>query len=148
MLVTASLKTNNCLNAITNTNTFKVLQWVPCVWYPVQIQKVQIIKIKTLIHFKSEVNTTTPAYIAKLSLSIQKIQVDFPKIDGTALEIYGIVRTIFLFQDTLEKVWFFEETFLLTNTSIETILWKLFFSLSKADVSFNEKNLLKDLILF
>ncbi len=44
----------------------------------------------------------------------------------------------FSLQDSLGKVWFFEETFLLADTSMEVVLGMPFLSLSNADVEFAE----------
>ncbi len=46
--------------------------------------------------------------------------------------------TRFLIQDSLERVWFFEETFLLTNTSMEVVLAMLFLSLNNIYIKFAE----------
>ena len=46
-----------------------------------------------------------------------------------------------LIQDGLGKIRFFEETFLLVNTSMDVVLGMPFLSLSIADVSFDTRNL-------
>lgn len=51
-----------------------------------------------------------------------------------ALAMYVITIVNFYFQDKHEKSWFFEEIFLLANTSIEVILGILFLSFSNADI--------------
>ena len=80
----------------------------------------------------------TPAYVIKLDLITQTISLRAQKIDGSALETYGIISIRFLFQDSWEKVWFFEETFLLADTSMEMILGISFLFLNNADVEFTE----------
>lgn len=40
----------------------------------------------------------------------------------------------FLFQDNLERIWWFEETFLLADISIKVVLWILFIPFSNADM--------------
>ncbi len=55
------------------------------------------------------------------------------------LKTYNIVLTRFSIQDSQRNVWFFEETFLLANTSMEVVLKILFFSLSNADIEFAEE---------
>lgn len=47
-----------------------------------------------------------------------------------------MTTTDFLLPDSPEKVWFFEETFLLAGTSMEVILGMPFLKLSNADVKF------------
>lgn len=49
-----------------------------------------------------------------------------------------MTSTKFLIYDSLEKVQFFEEIFLLTNTSMEIVLELSFFSLNNADLEFAE----------
>ena len=83
----------------------------------------------------------TPTYAAKLGLVIRKTDVGAQKIDGSALETYGMVIAGFSVQDRLGKVRFFEETFLLANTSMEVVLGMPFFTLSDVDIRFAEKEL-------
>ena len=47
----------------------------------------------------------------------------------------------FSIQDGLGKIWFFEETFLLADTSMDVVLRMPFLSLSNADVQFDKGNL-------
>ena len=47
----------------------------------------------------------------------------------------------FLVQNKLGKIWFFEETFLLADTSMGVMLKILFLTLSDANVQFREKEL-------
>lgn len=49
-----------------------------------------------------------------------------------------MVSTIFSLQDSLGKVWFFEETFMLTGIRMEVVLEMHFFSLDIVDVKFAE----------
>ena len=48
----------------------------------------------------------------------------------------------FLLQDSLGKIWFFEETFLLADTSIEVVLGMLFHFFSNADIQFGAEKLI------
>lgn len=48
----------------------------------------------------------------------------------------------FLLQDKLNRIWFFEETFFLVNTSMKIVLGMLFFTFSGADIWFTEKKLI------
>ncbi len=85
-------------------------------------------------HYSSKVNIITPTYTTKLGLTTQKISVGAQKIDGSLLETYDIVSASFLLQDSLRRVRFFEETFILANTSMEVVLEMPFLSLSNADI--------------
>ena len=80
----------------------------------------------------------TPAYAAELGLTTRKTSVGAQKIDGLPLETYGMALTRFSVQDSLGRVRFFEETFLLADTSMEVVLGMPFLSLSNADVEFAE----------
>ena len=100
----------------------------------VQFQEGQL--IRALIDSGSEVNAITPAYATKLGLTPQTTSVGAQKIDGLSLQTYGMVSVRFSLQNSRERVRFFEETFLLANTSIEVILGMPFLSLSNADVEF------------
>lgn len=68
----------------------------------------------------------TPIYVAKLDLTTQKTSIGAQKIDGLIQEIYIIVLASFSLQNSLERIWFFEKTFLLANTSIKVVLRMLF----------------------
>ncbi len=76
----------------------------------------------------------TPAYAAKLGLITRKTSVGAQKIDGSPLETHGITSAKFSLQDSLGRVRFFEETFLLADTSMEVVLGMPFLSLSNVDV--------------
>ncbi len=83
----------------------------------------------------------TLAYVAKLGLTTRKTNVGAQKIDSSPLKTYGIVSASLLLQDSLGRVWFFEETFLLADTSIEMVLEMLFLALSNADFQFSAEKL-------
>ncbi len=79
-----------------------------------------------------------PAYAEELGLTTRKTSVGALKIDGSSLETHGMALARFSLQNSLGRIWFFEETFLLTNTSMEVILVMPFLSFSNADVKFAE----------
>ncbi len=78
------------------------------------------------------------AYTAKLGLSTQKTCVGAQKIDGSPFETYDMASASFSLQDSLGRVRFFEETFLLADTSIKIVLEMPFLSLRNANVEFAE----------
>ncbi len=133
MSMTASLE------ADTSAQAPKALERVPCIWYPVRFQEGQ--PIKALIDSNSEVNTITPAYVAKLGLTTRITRIRAQKIDGSLLETYGMVLASFLFQNSLEGVRFFEKTFLLTDTNIEAVLEMLFLVFSNTNFQFGTEKL-------
>lgn len=60
------------------------------------------------------------------------------KIDRLILKTYSMVSIRFLHQNSLGRVWFIQNTFLLTNTSIEAVLRLFFLSLSNTNIEFAE----------
>lgn len=54
----------------------------------------------------------TLAYIVRPGLTTQKTSIKLHKIDSLILETYGITLTKVSFQDSFEKIAYFEETFL------------------------------------
>ncbi len=113
------------------------LQRIPCIRYPVQFQEDQP-EVKALIDSGSEVNAMIPAYAKKLGLTTRKTSVGAQKIDDSPLKTYGMASARFSIQDSRGRVRFFEETFLLADTSMEVVLGMLFLSLSNANVEFAE----------
>ncbi len=83
----------------------------------------------------------TLAYAARLGLTIQKTSVGAQKIASLPLETHGMTSARFSFQDSLGRVRFFEETFLLADTSMEVVLEMPFLALSNADFQFGAKEL-------
>lgn len=83
----------------------------------------------------------TLAYAAKLGLLTQKIDVGVRKIDYSALVTHWMVIAGFSLQDKLGRVRFFEETFLLDDTSMEVVLGLPFLTLSDANIRFAGKEL-------
>ena len=123
----------------------EALERVPYIHYLVQFKK-DMVEVSALIDSESEVNVIVLAYAKKLGLRIQKTDVGVQKIDGSTLEIYGMVITGFQVQDKFEKARLFQETFLVTDTSVEIVLGMPFLVLSKVKVDFAERNLLGRLI--
>lgn len=102
----------------------------------VQFQEVQL--IKALINSGNNINAITLAYTVKQGLTTWKTSAEAQKIDGWLLEIFGMVLARFLLQDNLDRVWFFDETFLLANISIEVVLKISFLFVNNGDVKFAE----------
>lgn len=80
----------------------------------------------------------TRAFVATLVLKPQPINVGIEKIDGLPLEIYGMTSAMFSIQDSPKMIWFFEETFMLTNIGIKIVLKMAFLSFSNTDIKFVE----------
>ena len=78
------------MTMIANTET---LQRVPCIWYPVQFSSNP--EVYALLDSGNEVNAMTTTYTANLGLVICKTDVGTQKVDGSVLEIYGMVIASF-----------------------------------------------------
>lgn len=113
------------------------LQRIPCICYLIQFQEDQA-EVKTFINSGTKVNTMTPSFTAKQGLKPMSINVSVPKIDGSLLETYGMTLVVFSVRKSLRKVWFFEKTFLLVNTSMKMVLRMLFLFFSNANIKFTE----------
>ena len=81
------------------------------------------------------------AYTAQLGLKVQKTDVDTSKINRSLLATYGMVIAAFQVLDMLGCSWFFQETFLLANISMEVVLGILFLTLSNVNIQFTKKEL-------
>ena len=118
-----------------------VLDRVPCLYYLVQFQKDKGATIWTLIDLGSKVNTMTPAYAKQLGLQIQKTDVGAQKIDGLLLQTFAMIIVGFQVEDKLGMARFFQESFLLAETSMEVVPGMLFLIFSNADIQFVKKEL-------
>lgn len=74
-------------------------------------------------------------YALKLSLVLQKTDINTMKIDDSALTTYEMVIAGFLLQNKLDRALFFEKILLLVNTSIEVVFGMSFFSLSDTHIN-------------
>lgn len=112
------------------------LQLVPFIYYPVLFKEEWII---VLIKLGSDVNAMNPTFTKKLDLWVQQIKISTQKINGSILEIFGMVIASFLIDYKVKKLSFFEETFLLANISIDIVLEMPFLILSKIEINFLER---------
>lgn len=123
------------VNKEATIKTLTALYWLPCICNSVKFQEN---KICIFIDSNSEVNTITLAFVVKLGLTILKTSIGVQKIDGLVLETYSMALAYFLLQNSLERVRFFEKTFLLVDINIEMILRIPFVSFDNADIKFGE----------
>lgn len=63
------------------------------------------------------------------------------QINGSTLQMFGMAWVSFQVEDKLGKARFFQETFLMADTSAEAILGMPFLTLSKVDANFTERAL-------
>ena len=120
----------------------EALEHVPCIHYPVKFKKNSVYEVRGLINSGSEVDAMIPAYIKKLGFRIRKTDVSAQKIDESTLETYGMVIADFQVQDKFEKARFFQETFLMADTSVEIVLRMLFLAFSKVKLDIAERKLI------
>lgn len=91
-----------------------------------------------MLDLGSEVNAITPAFTSKLGFKICSTNVRAQKIDGSTLQTFGIVLTSFQIKDKFGQARFFQESFLLVDTTVKVMLGMLFLTLSNDDMSFLE----------
>ena len=90
---------------ITDTSRKEIVR-VPCIYYPVWFQNGQK-QVKALLNNNSKVNAISPAYVERLGLKTRKTNVRDQKIDGSALETFGMVIVDFQVQDKSSRPRFF-----------------------------------------
>ena len=119
-----------------------ILDWLPCIHYPVQLLKDKRAIIQALIYLGSKINAMTPAYAKQLGLQVQKTDIEAQKINGSSLWTFGMVIAGFQVENKLGRARFFQESFLLVKTNMEMVLEMLFLIFSNADIQFAEKKLI------
>ena len=140
-LVSVSATSSSVTGASREAPKVRVLDRVPCICYPVQFRKDKDKDVLALLDSGSNINAMIPAYVAYLSLKVRMIDVATQKIDRSSLATYDMVIAAFQVVEKLVCSWFFQETFLLVDISMEVVLDMSFFTLSNADVQFAEKKL-------
>ena len=83
----------------------------------------------------------TPAYAKKLGFQTQRTDVGAQKIDGSSLDTFEMVIADFQVIDKLGRARFFQETFLLADTTMEVVSGMPFLTHSNADIQFAKKEL-------
>ena len=86
-----------------NSGKKVVVEKVPCIYYPLQFQEDQGQEgqewIRALLDSGSKVNAMSLAYAKRLGLKTRKSDVGAQKIDGSALETFGMVVADFQVKD-------------------------------------------------
>ena len=98
-----------------------VLNWVAFICYPIWFKKSKV-QVQALINSGNKVNAMTPEYTLKLGLKVRSTDVEAQKIDGSTFKTFQIVLTSFQVEDMLERIWFFQKTFLFADFSIKIVL--------------------------
>ena len=91
--------------------------------------------------FGSKINAMNPAFASQLCLKTRKTNVGAQKIDGTTLETYEMVVSIFFLSDKDSWKKFFEESFLLADVKPGVVFGMPFLTMSNADIDFQARNL-------
>lgn len=73
----------------------------------------------------------------KLGLKLRETNLEAQKINGTILETYKIVASIFFLPDKAGRVRFLDKTFLLANIGQDVVFKMPFLSISNADINFH-----------
>lgn len=126
---------------INSASLIPILECILYIYYLVHFQEDQV-NIKTLIYSDSEINIMYLAYIKKIELSIQNIDIGVQKINSSALAIFDMMIAAFLINNKDKKIQFFKEIFLLANVSLDIIFEMFFFTLSNANVKFLKQKIL------
>lgn len=111
-----------------------LLEYTFWIRYPVQFQ--ENLEILAPIDFGSEINTMTPTYAVNLGLFIWESNFEDLKIDVLTFVTYSMILAWLLIQEKLDRVLFFEETFLETDISMKVILGIPFLALSNVNIRF------------
>ena len=106
---------------------------VLCIRYPIIFRKKSM---SAFLDSGSKVNIIYLTFAQELRLSIRPTDVGAEKADGTMLDTYGIVVTVFSMMNKANQVRFFEKSFLVANISPKIVFGILFFTLSSGDVDF------------
>ena len=118
--------------SMTDKKTEEKLDRIPCIQYSITFNN----QTKALLDSKSEVHAMNPAFAFQLDRKIWKTNVWSQKINGTSLETYGMVISIFSMLDKDGRERFFEESFLLAEVKLNIVLGIPFLTMSNADVNF------------
>lgn len=76
----------------------------------------------------------TLAHVKQLDLQMEETNIGAQRSDGLSLKTFGMVIANFHIVDKLDRVCFFQKTFLLGKISIEVVLGMPFLILSNTDI--------------
>ena len=116
------------------------LERLPYIYYLLCFQK-DTAGVRALIDSGSKFIAMIPAYASRLGLQACHTSVRAKKINGYTFQTFGMVFDSFQVKDKLGRDRFFQETFLLADTSMKVVLNMLFLTLSNADIQFAEREL-------
>ena len=123
------------------------LEQVTCIQYPIIFpsgvtqDSSALDLVSAFLDSGNEANAIHLAFIKRLGLEVQTINIGAQKIDGTTFEIYEMVVAAFSVTDQADRIKFVEEIFLVINISPDVVFGMLFLILSSADINFPKKKL-------
>ena len=117
----------------TSKEDYVTLRRVSCIHYSLRFYK-NTTDVRALVDLSGKINAMTAAYVLKLGFKVYPTNIGAQKIDSSILKIFEMVLGSLQIEDKLGRAPFFQETFLLTNISIEIVLGMLFLILSNANV--------------
>lgn len=118
-----------------------ILEGISCIHYLLCFYKDKNNKVLALMNLGNKVNAKNSRYASKLDLKICSTNVRAQKNGGFTLKTFGMVLTRFQVKNKLEKARFFQETFLLINTSAELEVEMLFLTFTNIKVLFLKQKL-------
>lgn len=95
-------------------------------------------QVLTLIDSKIEVNTIHLSFVKELGFPIKSTEVGGQKINGTILDIYEIIVTVFSVIYKANQVRYFKMTFVMGNINPKVVFRIFFLTLSSANVDFSD----------
>lgn len=117
---------------MTGNKTEEKLEWVLCIWYLVIFKD----QTEALLDSGSKPNVMSQVFAHWFGLKIWKTNVGALNIDGSTLETFRIVVSIFLVSDKNSNERFFKESFLLADIKLDVVFGMSFLAMSNTDIDF------------
>lgn len=93
------------------------------------------------MHSGNVMNAMTSRSVVMFNISIRATSINTQKIDGFAIKTYETILAGFWTKDKVGKIRFFDETFLITNTSMEIVIEIDLLAGNYLDISFSDENI-------
>ena len=114
-------------------NTRSILAQLLCICYLINFREKSVL---LFFDSNSKLNAIYLIFAKELNLPIRSSDFGTQNIDGTMLDIYGMVVAAFSVTDKANRVRFFEKTFLVANIRPEVVFGMLSLTLSGTDIDF------------
>ena len=93
--------------------------------------------MQALIDLENKVNVIHLFFAKQLGFPIRPTDIGEQKINSITQDIHRIVVTAYLVVDKVNRIRFFQETFLMANVSPEVVFKMLFLTMSNVDADFS-----------